>query len=369
MVGERFGVRRRPYVAHFGKPLSRTILKEVEEEFRSAVTETSKHRFRSEGREVNTIFLHTHYLLERHREVLLETILVHRADANSDGALDMEERRVLLASIQSALNSRVVRKSIEQQVRAMKVSGLPQPIVSTPMWTSSDGFPFSLYTTADPSFEEAQNSFNRPMFGLKDLPHVRKPSFDFVEMCLTEDFAAEHLSNIKVDAKMLFRILAKDYPYCGDMLLAILIPTMKTGLHHLLPPPSHKKYREVVKQLHKYSYTISSTESEFIMAKSADALRKGFTRVMRTLRWHTVSQFCVNDDVENSSGNAVQRMDSLFKGILQGFYGGMTPDRGRSPVEKVETVEDVNEAGREYWSSQGANGGPGYEEQVGVVVT
>jgi hypothetical protein len=207
------------------------------------------------------------------------------------------------------------------------------------------------------------------MFGLMDLPHMRKPSFDFAEMCLTEDFAAEHLSDLKVDAKMLFKILAKDYPYCGDMLLAILIPSMETGLHHLLPPPSHKKYSEVTKALHKYSYTISSTESEFIMAKSAEALQKGFSKVLRTLRWHTVSQFCVNDDVENSIGTTVQRMDSLFKGILQGFFGGMTPDKGRSPVEKAETVEDINEAGREYWSSQGGSGGPGYEEAVGVVVT
>jgi hypothetical protein len=62
-------------------------------------------------------------------------------------------------------------------------------------------------------------------------------------------------------------------------------------------------------------------------------------------------------------------MDSTFKGILQGFFGGMTPDRGRSPVEKIETVEDINEAGRAYWSSQVTNGGPGYMDAVGAVVT
>jgi len=347
-------------VAHFGKPLSRTILKEVENDFRSAVLETSKHRFRSEGKEVNTIFLHTHYVLERHREVLLESVLVHRADANGDGALDMEERRVLLAHITDALQSHVVRKSFEQQVRAMNVADLPLPKVATAMWTSADGFPFALYTPVDASIEEKKNSMNRPMYGLKELPHTRKPAFDFLEMCLTEDFAAEHLSDVKVDAKMLFRILAKEYPYCGDMLLAILIPSMETGLHHLLPPPSHKRYNEVVKAVQKYSYTISSTESEFIMAKSAETLQKGFSKVMRTVRWHTVSQFCVNDDVETSVGTAIERMDSTFKGILQGFYGGMTPDRGRSPVEKLETVEDINEAGRAYWSSQVTNGGPGY---------
>ena len=358
--GERFGSRRRVYVAHFGKPLSRTILREVEKEFNSDIVETSKHRFRSEGKEVNTIFLHAHYLMERHRETLLESFLVHQSDANSDGALDMEERRVLLAQIQKALKSRGVRKSIEQYEKAMNISDLPLPKVTTPAWSSSDGYPFALYSSADAGAELYIHSVNRPMYGLKDMPHMRKPNFDFVEMCLTEDFVAEHLSDVKVDAKMLFRILAKDYPYCGDMLLAILIPSMETGLHHLLPSPSHKKYSEVVKQLHKYAYTISYAESEFIMAKSAETLQKGFNKVMRTLKWHTVSQFCVNDDVESIVGTTVQRMDALFKGILQGYFGGMTPDKGRSPVEKEETVEDINSAGREYWSSQGASGGPGY---------
>lgn len=341
----------------------------MEKEFNSDIVETSKHRFRSEGKEVNTIFLHAHYLMERHREILLESFLVHRSDANSDGALDMEERRVILAQIEDALKSRGVRKSLEQCEKGMNISNLPLPKVTKPVWSSSDGFPFALYTSADASAEPNIRAVNRPMYGLKDLPHMRNPDFDFVEMCLTEDFAAEHLSDVKVDAKMLFRILAKDYPYCGDMLLAILIPSRETGLHHLLPPPSHKQYNEVVKQLHRYAYTISYVESEFIMAKSAETLQRGFNKVMRTLKWHTVSQFCVNDDVESTAGTTVQRMDSLFKGILQGYFGGMTPDRGRSPVEKEETVEDINAAGREFWSSQGANGGPGYQEEAaGVVV-
>src|SRR5436305_12280119 len=147
--GERFGNRRRVYVAHFGKPLSRTMLKEVEKEFNSDIIETSKHRFRSEGKEVNTIFLHTHYLMEGHREILLESFLVHRSDANSDGALDMEERRVLLSQIQEALKSRGVRKSVEQYEKAMNISDLPLPKVTTPAWSSSDGTPFALYTSAD----------------------------------------------------------------------------------------------------------------------------------------------------------------------------------------------------------------------------
>src|SRR5580704_11233744 len=82
IIGRRFGFRSRAYVAHFSKPLSRTILAELEENFGEEMTETSKHKFRSEGKDVNTIFLHTHYVMERHREVLLESYLLHRSDAN-----------------------------------------------------------------------------------------------------------------------------------------------------------------------------------------------------------------------------------------------------------------------------------------------
>src|SRR5579862_3894510 len=93
--GQRFGWRQRVYVAHFSKPLSRAVLAEMQNDFGEQINETSTHKFRSEGKDVNTVFLHTHYIMERHREMLLESYLVHRADANGDGGLDMEERQVM----------------------------------------------------------------------------------------------------------------------------------------------------------------------------------------------------------------------------------------------------------------------------------
>jgi hypothetical protein len=360
MPGKRFGWRRRSYLAHHGKALSRTILRELRNEFSEEFNTTSAHRFRSEGKEINTIFLHMHYLMERHREVLLESYLVHRSDINGDGVLDFEERQVIFNQVKGAMKQRVARKSLQEQALAIKVAGLPEPKVSKPLWSSSDGYPFALTTPSNPVSQENIKDPNPATFNIEDPPHKRAPLFDFMDMCLSNDFVNEKLMNVSVDARRLFRLMSKEYPYCGDTLLAILIPSSPSGLHHLLPPPSHSKYSEIIHQLHKYAYTISETMSEFIMVKNADQLKKGFTKAIRTLRYTGLAQICVNDDVDSGDPKTAQRMDETLKGILQGYFGGLTTDRGKSPVEKLETVEDINGVGKQFWNSAAVKGGPGY---------
>jgi len=360
-------MRRRVYVAHFSKPLSRTILNEIQEEYGEYLTETAQHRFRNEGKDISTIFLHHHWVMERHREVLLESYLVHRSDANGDGNLDVEERRVMYEDIQRALKERVQRKSIEEQLNGMVRADLPQPIASQIVWPSTDGYPYSLRTPSNPMAEDDLEAPNAPTYHTKNPPHRRLPTFDFVEMCLTHDFISEKLSDVNIDTRMLFRLLAKEYPYCGDALLYILIPQTPIGLSHLLPSPSHPKYTEVTRNLHKYAYTLAETTSEFIMAKSTDALQIGFRKVLRNLQYRHVAQFCVNDDVEMGDAKTVAKMDRTLKGILQGWYGGYSDESGRSPVEKDEGWEEINEEGRLFWDSVSQKGGPGYEP--GVVVS
>lgn len=361
ILGKRFGWRRRSYIAHHGKTLSRKILQEMQQEFTKEIHETSTHRFRSEGKDVNTLFMHLHYIVERHREVLLESYLVHRSDANGDGLLDIEERQVLLTQIQTALKQKVARKSLQEQLLAMTTSHLPLPKVSKSVWSSMDGYPFTLKTPSNPTTEEMITDPNPPMFTVHDPPHTRVPEFDFVEMCLTKDFGRPSLADVKVNARRLFELMSKEYPYCGDTLLSILIPSSMTGLHHLLPPPSHQKYSDITHQLHNYAYTITETSSEFIMAPTAESLKRAFNRALRTLKDHGLAQFCVNDDAESDFGALIQRLDLTLKGILQGYFGGLTADRGRSPVEKAETVEDINDYGKTFWSSASLHGGPGYE--------
>jgi hypothetical protein len=301
-----------------------------------------------------------HYLLERHREVLLESYLVHRGDINGDGILDFEERQVIFDQIQGALKKKFTRKTLEEQKNAMKTANLPQPKVSTPLWSSADGYPFALTTPSNPVTQENIKDPNPPTFTLENPPHQRKPLFDFADMCLTRDFVNESLANVSVDARRLFRLMAKEYPYCGDTLLAILIPSSASGLHHLLPSPSHPHYSEITHQLHKYAYTISETSSEFMMVRNAELVKKGFTKAIRTLRYTGLAQICVNDDVDSADPKVADKMDQMLKGVLQGYFGGFTADRGICPVEKPETVEDINELGKLFWGSAPIKGGPGY---------
>ena len=367
IIGQRFGWRRRSYIAHHGKALSRTILNEVRRDFQQQFDETSSHRFRAEGKDINAIFLHAHYLMERHREVLLESYIVHRGDANGDGALDIEERRVILQQVEDALRQSTPRRTLREQKVAMTVAKLPLPKVSKPLWSGSDGYPFALKNPSNPTKSENIKGPNEPMYSTEDLPHTRKPGFDFVEMCFTTDFVVPELEDTLVDAKMFFELLAHEYPYCGDTLLAILIPSSESGLHHLLPPPSHPKYSEITHNLHKYAYTISETSSEFIMAKSTTELKKGFNRALRILKNKGLAQICVNDDVENGGQVAVQAMDIQFRGILQGYFGGLTADKGATPLEKPETVEDINQQGLNFWKTAPFKGGPGYEKDAVLI--
>jgi len=336
----------------------------MEADFRDAFNETSTHHFRSEGRDINSIFAHMHYIIERHREVLLEAYLVHRADANGDGALDFEERQVVHQQIEQALDTRPHRRtSLADQESAYAYIGLPGPKVSNPVWTSQDGYPFVLKHPANPTSTEDIRAPSPEIFTASDAPHTRRPAFDFSEMCLTQDFVNPELADQKVDAQTLFRLFAKEYPHCGDNLLSILIPTSQTGLFNLLPPPSHRKYSEITRLLHRYSYLITETSSEFIMAGNADSLRKGFIRALRTMNTRGLAQFCVNDDVVGDA-KVVERMDRTFKGILQGYYGGLTREGGRSPVEREDTVEPINDEGKAFWNGVSVRGGPGYEQNA-----
>ena len=242
----------------------------------------------------------------------------------------------------------------------MKTANLPMPKLSKSSWSSTDGYPYTLRDPVNTITEERINAPLARMFGVDDPPHIRSPEFDFIDMCLTSDFGHASLADAKVDTQMLFQLLSKEHPYCGDTLLDILIPSSPTGLHHLLPPPSHTKYSEITHQLHQYAYTITGTSSEFIMAQSGEMLKRGFTKALRTQKSKGLAQFCVNDDVESSSATMIQKLDYTFRGILQGYFGGFTADRGRSPVEKEETVEDMNDAGRQFWKSASLKGGPGY---------
>jgi len=247
----------------------------------------------------------------------------------------------------------------------MKTANLLDMKLSKAVWTGLDGYPFSFREPHNPITQEIPKAANEPMFTMSDLPDKRTPEWDFFEMCLTSDFLDERLKDAKVDMNMFFGLLAKDHAYCGDMLLNILIASQERGLHHLLPGTGHPKYQELVEGLNRYAYTITQTSSEFIMAKNVEILKKGFARALRTLKYKGLAQICVNDDLEYGQTIMGKKMDTTLRGILQGYFGGLTKDAGYSPVEVKESLkETINDAGLEFWKASGHKGGPGYDKEA-----
>lgn len=73
-LGNRFGTRSRPYIAHTAKALSVPLMAEFQTMWQSQIDITATHPFRgmtSGNRDVYVNFMFTHTLVERWREALL----------------------------------------------------------------------------------------------------------------------------------------------------------------------------------------------------------------------------------------------------------------------------------------------------------
>ena len=71
-LSERFGTRGRPYLVHNARSLPLPLLHEASLTFPSAFSSTATSRFRGQDAarpETHTLWLATHFIIERHREV------------------------------------------------------------------------------------------------------------------------------------------------------------------------------------------------------------------------------------------------------------------------------------------------------------
>ncbi|KAJ7821639.1 hypothetical protein B0H13DRAFT_2449257, partial [Mycena leptocephala] len=81
LMSQRFGLRKRPYTQHNARALSVPLMHEMSLTFGSYFAATPFSQFRGshnapEELEVNTIFMATHFVIERHREALLWSWIV-----------------------------------------------------------------------------------------------------------------------------------------------------------------------------------------------------------------------------------------------------------------------------------------------------
>ncbi|KAF7362648.1 hypothetical protein MVEN_00613900 [Mycena venus] len=81
LMSQRFGLRKRPYTQHNARALSVPLMHEMSLTFGSYFAATPLSQFRGSHNapgelEVNTIFMATHFVIERHREALLWSWIV-----------------------------------------------------------------------------------------------------------------------------------------------------------------------------------------------------------------------------------------------------------------------------------------------------
>lgn len=100
LLNQRFGKKDRAYVSHVHRSFSKPLLLEMKMIWAKEIFRSSSARWRSQNaRDLVNHFLFTHFVIERHREALLWSLLVGKIDKNGDGKLDQMEYDAFLTSI------------------------------------------------------------------------------------------------------------------------------------------------------------------------------------------------------------------------------------------------------------------------------
>ncbi|KAF7368693.1 hypothetical protein MVEN_00193800 [Mycena venus] len=270
LLNERFGTRKRPYMHHNARALSLPLLHEVSLAFGGEPNEF----------EVNTIFISTHYVIERHREALLWSWVVGKWGAEYGGMLNRPQK---LRMWEEA--DRRTENDVEVN---MLMAGLQPP------------------RAVD---KERQGGYDILM------------GANFHSLVQLIDLKQECIGNDAESAWNMFRRLLKDNTACGDNIISALIHKSKSGLDVFLPgppkqsippspadpiilplvlpekaPPLPSNPRAfAVRLLMRYAYVLGDSSTIFMGMKSAtqtDRLLKS------TDKQKDVALLCLNDDID-----------------------------------------------------------------------
>jgi len=312
LLNRRFGVRKRKGQGHFGHSLSRSVMREAIGSFPGPELQSACKRFRGEpGFQLYSWFVTFHYVIERHREVLLWSYIMHRNDQDGDGMLSWTERQTIMKDLQAGMSNEgktSFRKRNYYHVhQLLDKAGLAHPKVNTDiLWTFLDGP--SAIQGADCS------------------------EFD-VNECLAPGFSVsstdESSPNPVFSTAVVFDRLARQNPRCGDCLLKLILNQTPKGLSPLLPhAKTQATQREtVVKAIMRYKFTIINPDALFVMVTDAEQVDS--TLVSRYVRGRKdlAGQLCLNDDVTTTN---MQELDDVKQAMTE-LYQGLFPEK--SPFE------------------------------------
>ena len=243
LLSRRFGDRQRPYLVHQAKAGSGPLFREMHRVWTKELTQSAQARFRGKQfLEAQTWFLFTHYVIEKHREALLWSWVIARADADHDGFLQVAERAAMLRELGFKQGEETIkvwaakRDSLDRLGDSMRDAGLDEPSGTSVVFSSQDGYAH-FRTLAQiqanefrpwPAFEAGQDTAELPACEID------------VAQCFGPDFlSAEPPSDGETNAYVALKRLAFEHPQCGDcVVIGLLAKSGTRGLEAFLPPPA-----------------------------------------------------------------------------------------------------------------------------------
>lgn len=304
LLNRRFGDRKRKGQVHFGHSIGRSLTREAVRSFPRPALQSACQRFRGEtGFQLYPWYLTFHYTIERHREALLWSYVVLRADMDGNGNLGWGERQRIMADLEGGMANEgktTFRQRIFYQIsELLEGAGLEPPRVNLDiLWTSLDG----------PA----------------TIRDIECYEFD-VNECLAPGFSTpqsdETHSNHVFHTASVFDRVSRQQPKCGDCLIKLLLNRVERGLSPLLPSATTRPEARtmVIKALKKYQYAIMEPDALFVMVTDAEQVENVLIkRLLRKQR--ELGQLCLNDDVSTEEPAAIEAVKTaigrLFNGLL-----------------------------------------------------
>lgn len=270
LISQRFPSRKRPYMHHLPKALTRSLVHEATVMFAPSLTDAATRAFRESRRgraDVEMSWLVTNLQIERWREALLWTWIVAKV-GGVDGTWGPESREALLAALgvdddwsttsrdQPLLVVRVQiqpRSTLEDMTNIERKAGWEGPKATEYLFSSFDGHipehpPLSREQKA--AREEARErtaapgKFRRPKGQSYSqqisVAKLRDPETE-CKFIINECLPAGFFDNEEVTyaATDIFKRLAFRHPACGDCLISALVNRSgPRGLGAFLPSPN-----------------------------------------------------------------------------------------------------------------------------------
>lgn len=345
LLSKRFGMRSRVYSSHLPHSMSMPILREMATVWSEELVMTASHRFRGEGQDIHLTFMFTHYVMERHREALLRSYLLYRADSNHDGFYSWDERKQIVDDgllmrdvVPSNRDTKEAIGSILQQTNLDD-----DHTQTTYSWSSADGFAFHM-----------KSAGSKETYSQQDPPEKRECRF-IIDRCLGEGFAHPD-ETYTYNAMEIFQRVAFQQVDCGDCLIAALLSEASKGVEPMLPETSVdsstllytgsemedslyqllglgvKHYQELkmpsnipkqslrdvaIYSIQRYAYVVGSTPAAFANLYNPMQATK---LLMTDVLINKPALYCINDDLETSLPKIEQSMSKNVQGFLQSFY-------------------------------------------------